>query len=31
MYNPDEVTKVAYAPDVLGQLRFDAFKTQVKS
>jgi peptide/nickel transport system substrate-binding protein len=29
-YNPDEVTKVAYAPDVLGQLRFDAFKTQVK-
>lgn len=30
-YNPDEVTKVAYAPDVLGQLRFDAFKTQVKA
>ena len=30
-YNPDEVTKVAYAPDVLGQLRIDAFKTQVKS
>jgi len=30
-YNPDEVTKVAYAPDVHGQLRFDAFKTQVKS
>ena len=30
-YNPDEVTKVAYVPDVLGQLRFDAFKTQVKS
>ena len=29
-YNPDEVTKVAYVPDVLGQLRFDAFKTQVK-
>ena len=29
-YNPDEVTKVAYAPDVLGQLRFDAFKMQVK-
>jgi peptide/nickel transport system substrate-binding protein len=29
-YNPDEVTKVAYAPDVLGQLRIDAFKTQVK-
>ena len=22
--------KVAYAPDVLGQLRIDAFKTQVK-
>ena len=31
VYNPDEVTKVAYVPDVLGQLRFDAFKTQVKS
>jgi peptide/nickel transport system substrate-binding protein len=31
VYNPDEVTKVAYAPDVLGQLRFDAFKMQVKS
>ena len=30
-YNPDEVTKVVYRPDVLGQLRFDAFKTQVKS
>jgi ABC-type transport system substrate-binding protein len=29
-YNPEEVTKVAYAPDVLGQLRIDAFKTQVK-
>ncbi len=30
-YNPDEVTKPVYRPDVLGQLRFDAFKTQVKS
>ena len=30
-FNPDEVTKVVYRPDVLGQLRFDAFKTQVKS
>ena len=30
-YNPKEVTKVVYRPDVLGQLRFDAFKTQVKS
>jgi peptide/nickel transport system substrate-binding protein len=30
VYNPEEVTKVAYVPDVLGQLRFDAFKMQVK-
>ena len=30
-YNPKEVTKVVYRPDVLGQLRFDAFKTQVKN
>ena len=30
-YNPDEVSKVVYRPDALGQLRVDAFKTQVKS
>ena len=29
-YNPDEVTNVVYAPDVLGQPRIDVFKTQVK-
>jgi hypothetical protein len=30
-YDPKEITKVVYRPDVLGQQRFDAFKMSAKS